>query len=310
MKKKVLAMTFAALMLFTTAVSAGSEAKTIEVIPNPMTLLVNEEAIEEQFFEHEGKIYVPLSLLEKLESINVEISPQGTVLSINDSRDSIPYKYPEELYVQAIQYAYDAMSIDLIEKYVPHYQALGYLMYEVFVIAYCGNYDLAVKFYEECLDMFNLQYDNYIDAYNNLYYDTSTDSDFALELIWYANNRIMKAAENALTYLAKYLNTVQRNAPDANSYLDTFLSRYFTYNEEWTMAQELYISFNTAYSYIYFDVSKEEKSLIELIQDDFWHRTEEVLGETWRKKYDKEKVKYEDYEFSTDKLPKVTYKQN
>ena len=315
MKRKAIVPIALSLALLTTTVSASSEMTSIEVTQNPVTLLVNEELIEQDFFEHDGEIYIPLSALSYLENVTCETSPKGKVVTISSdivsseldekiSDNGSEHSFSEKAYKDAISYASDIMYLNLIKEYSPNYMALGFATYEAFTALFSGNLELAIDFYNESIDMFNEAYSTYKEACDEFSPLLFEGSDFAYDIVVYANNKMLKKAHTMLSSMGNMLYAFQEGYGEDQHWID-FRDRYFDYNYERDVVKTVYIFLESAYSNLVYEV-EEGKTLKEIISENF----SELMGEEWCKDYKKEKSKYEKYEFKTKSLPVVKYMAN
>ena len=218
MKKKVLAITFAALMLFTTTVSAGSEAKTIEVEDSNLNISVNLSEFEEDVFVYNDTLYAPL--LETVEAM-------GGTYDLNSKNDSLvvssaPISTYELLAVDGstltedVKNACNTMMSDMamllsFSSCLPKFYAFIEDVQHIKKLADLGLYKEAQESFKECITLL-LELKSEMVETDKAYYDSISEYS---SLMYDAYCKTIQAAlfesSNVMSNLARYVNLKQIN---------------------------------------------------------------------------------------------------
>ena len=301
MKRKMLAMVFATVMVCTTAVSASSELRTIEIQDNNLSVSINNVEISGDSFYHDDTLYVPLAKVAETLGAAYIVDYKNNTIQVNTTQptsDSLTNRF------LATSYNYiDNMWLDMLSDFIPNFNALGYLMYNVFTLSLCGNFDLAIPLYEQCLKQFDDDYASFLSMADGLLEDCTEGAEFGYNVILYSTNKTIYTAQNTLSKLAAFINNAKVSLESSASYdaMESFMSQYTTYNSEWSTLRNTVLYLNVAYTYGASAPSDDDIYNYELIKDKF----EEHIGTKWCKKYEKEKDKYTSYFFDASKITKV-----
>lgn len=308
MKKKVLAMTFAALILFTTTVSAGSEAKTIEVEDSDLDISVNLSGFEEDVFVYNDTLYAPL--LKTVEAM-------GGTYDLNSKNDSLavssaPISTYELLAVDGstlsdeVKYACNTMMSDMTmsltySTFLPKFYIFTEDVQHIKKLADLNLYKEAQKSFEDCVSLI-------IELKNDF---TDLDKEFAdsiseySALIYDAYCKIIQAAlfesTNVMSNLARYINLkqiderVSSEERKIKKSCDTILNLQ-------AMVEHIDMRIPISYLYAYSNNKHEIQDLSNIIIADL---KKDFIGLNWYKEYKNLKDGF-DFPFDNpDKIPSI-----
>lgn len=308
MKKKVLAMTFAALMLFTTTVSAGSEAKTIEVEDSDINISVNLSEFEEDVFVYNDTLYAPL--LKTVEAM-------GGTYDLNSKNDSLavssaPINTYELLAVDGstltneVKYACNTMMSDMVmlltySSCLPKFYVFIDDVQHIKELADLNLYKEAQKSFNDCVFLLIELKNNMAEAEDTFYDSISEHS----ELMHDAYRKIIQAAlyesTNVINNLAEYVNFKQTDERTSAAErklkkgCDTILNLQ-------AMVEHIDVRIPVSYLHAYSNNNKEIKELSNAI---IANLKEDFIGINWYKEYKNLKDGF-DFPFDDpDKIPSV-----
>lgn len=309
MKKKVLAMTFAALMLFTTTVSAGSEAKTIEVEDSDINISVNLSEFEEDVFVYNDTLYAPL--LKTVEAM-------GGTYDLNSKNDSLavssaPINTYELLAVDGstltneVKYACNTMMSDMVmlltySSCLPKFYVFIDDVQHIKELADLNLYKEAQKSFNDCVSLLIELKNNMAEA-EDAFYDSISEHS---ELMHDAYRKIIQAAlyesTNVINNLAEYVNSKQTDERTSAAERKLKKGCDNILNLQ-AMVDHIDVRIPVSYLHAYSNNNKEIKELSNAI---IANLKEDFIGINWYKEYKNLKDGF-DFPFDDpDKIPSVT----